>query len=314
MERTASAYFPDGSYLDIAKIEGGHDYKTYMLGLQQDAGSIVSAKYCPFPDRICRYWPVQSTIASNPLAPMFDALVAAAEAALEAKVESASVAAQDMVNIHPRDVALALASLVVESSSIRPTGEVVAQTLGSKYADLPPDPYVLLQHFLSVEYTRTSLTIFLLEESAGNFKVLGKVSSGDFGHGAMQSCKSLTSQKNNTDDTTCYGATYYALRQMCKDTNQLDALDPDFAYNGQWGLDAIFVFGENARDQDLDTVLREILEAVWMDGERGDLARVVEELAPDPAFAGSRAMAFADLKGKRVRQGHVERGGGHDEV
>lgn len=311
--RTASARFPNGTYLDIAKIEGGNEYKAYMLSLQQAAPLIASPWLCPLPDHICQYWPMRSMVAQNPLDFMLEALVAAVEAALETRVESVSVAAHDLANVDARDVALALSRIGVESShSPMMTREVIARTLGSKNTWLPPHPYILLQHFISVEYTRTSLTVFLLEESGGNVTVLGKVSSGKLGYDDMQACQAT--ELSNTTSTICYAAQKAALRQMCKDTNQFNALDPDFGVEGQLDLSAIFLFGENACDQDLDTVLRDVLEVVWADGERDDLARVIEDLSPEPAFAGSRAMALADLKEKRLRQGQAKREYAHDEV
>ncbi|USW52857.1 hypothetical protein Slin15195_G061760 [Septoria linicola] len=74
---TVSATFDHGSYIDIAKIEGGERYKAYMLGVQRDVSRPTG--YCRLPDLMCKHWPFGRNKADNPLRPMIKALVTAAE-------------------------------------------------------------------------------------------------------------------------------------------------------------------------------------------------------------------------------------------
>lgn len=88
-----SAFLPNRSYIDIAKVEGDATYKAYMLGLRGEPIKIVSPSYCPFSKRICQYWPLKSVQTQNPLAPMLKALVATTESALEMNIKSVAVSA-----------------------------------------------------------------------------------------------------------------------------------------------------------------------------------------------------------------------------
>lgn len=310
--RTASAHFPDGSYLDIAKIEGGSDYKAYMLSSQNNSSSsITSAKHCPFPNKIYEYWPIRSTVEQDPPSHMFKALVHAAEAALESPIESAAVAANDLTNINPALAPLALANMGVNSQDIQLAGEAIARALGVARPCSPEDEYHMLHHFLSVEYSRASTTAFLLSESCGDATVLSRLHSVELGHDAMQACRAA-SERHSTN-TTCKDTLKAAFRQLCKDSNRFGALDPDIALEGQCDLDAVLIFGELARDEDLNAALRKVIDEVWADGDRDDFARV-QDLSPDPTFAASRAMAFADLNAKTVQHDDAERTDGHDEI
>jgi hypothetical protein len=67
-----------------------------MLGLRQtlSSTSIITSRYCPFLQQLCKYWPLQTinTKVQNPLAPILRALLSAAEATLETEVLSTMVA------------------------------------------------------------------------------------------------------------------------------------------------------------------------------------------------------------------------------
>lgn len=242
---------------------------------------------------------------------MLKALTAAAEAALETRIKSVAVAANDLTNLNPAIAPLALAKMGVTSPDIQLAGEAIARALGVARPCSPEDEYHMLHHFLSVEYSRASTTAFLLSESCGDATVLSRLRSIEFGHDAMQACRAA-SERHSTN-TTCKDTLMAAFRQLCKDSNRFGALDPDIALEGQCDLDAVLIFGELARDADLNAALRKVIDEVWADGDRDDFARV-QDLSPDPTFAASRAMAFADLNAKRLRQDHAERRDGHDEI
>lgn len=97
---TASAYFANGSFIDIAKIEGGEVYKSYMLDPQQKftKTTTTTASYCLLPKQLCQYWPFQDVSIEdlNPLTPMLKGLFGATEATLETNTHSAVVAAYAM--------------------------------------------------------------------------------------------------------------------------------------------------------------------------------------------------------------------------
>lgn len=242
---------------------------------------------------------------------MLKALTTAAEAALETRIKSVAVAAYDLTNLVPTIAPLALAKMGVTSPEIQLAGEAIARALGAAKTCSLKDKYHMVHHFLSVEYSRDSVTAFLLIESCGNAEVLSRLRSVELGHDAMQACR-IASERNSTN-TTCNHTLKAAFRQLCKDSNRFGALDPDIALEGQCDLDAVLIFGELARDEDLNAAVRKVLQEVWDDGDRDDLARV-QDLSPDPTFAASRAMAFADLNAKRLRQDHAERMYGHDEI
>lgn len=241
---------------------------------------------------------------------MLKALVASAEAALETKIHSIAVAAYDFATIDTTNALSTLHDMGIHDSNIRHVGRFIPHALGIQGICVEGG-YELIQHFLSVEYTRASMTAFLWEESCGDISALSRVSSARLGHDAMQACRS-TSQ----NATGCHNELKAAFRQLCKDTSELTACDEDMNTEGQWVLDAVLVFGEQARDESLINVLREALGEwfyYYVDDEPDGLSRI-EDLSPDPAFAGSRAMAIAEWRGKEYRRDQTEQGLPHDEI
>lgn len=166
-----SAFHPNGSYIDIAKVEGDAIYKRYMFGLRGEPTEIVSAKPCPFSQRICQHWPFKRFHTENSLAPILKALVAAAESTLETSVRSVAVSAYDTGTIDHQlaknDVHTALNALCVNSyNRLDHIVRQLAPVLGlqgncSEPYTLPDDPayhHNPEQLFFSIEYTCDSLT------------------------------------------------------------------------------------------------------------------------------------------------------------
>jgi hypothetical protein len=180
--RTVNVYSRNGSFIDVAEIEGGEAYKACMRGFRQtlSSTSITNPRYCPFSQQLCKYWPLQTIniIAQNPLAPMLKALLSAAEATLETKVYSAMVATHtidsvDAVNTHMRSAFDEMSTTgygrhfrVVDSlvPALRLEG-VCNDTL------YPSDPerYVVKQTFLGIEYTRGSLNAAMFYQECGDY-------------------------------------------------------------------------------------------------------------------------------------------------
>jgi hypothetical protein len=285
-----SAFLPNGSYIDIAKIEGDATYKAYMLGLRGKPIKIVSPKYCPFSRQICQNWPFKSIQPQNPLAPVLKALIAAAESALGTNLNSAAVSAYDIGTINHQlakdDVHAALAGLSVDSyDRLDHVVRQLAPALGirgkcSEPYTIPDDP--LYRHdpeqvLITVEYTRDSLTAVLWKEECGTMEMTSRLNSAELGYNAMQTCR-----ETSEDKTTCEETFKAALRSVSADLSR---------YEHQ-GIASVLAIGECAGDEDMLTALRQVLEEQISNGGLVDFSRV-REFSPDPAFAGSRAMAKA---------------------
>lgn len=285
-----SAFLPNGSYIDIAKVEGGADYKAYMLHSTEESGTIASASYCPFTRRICQHWPFRSDQFRNPLAPILKALVAAAESTLEAPITSVAVSAYDVGSINHNfakdHVHAALNKFHVDGHGrLDHVVRQLAPALGiqgncSEPYILPDYPVFSLeaaQNLFTVEYTRDSMTAGLWLEECGVVEMTTRLNSAQLGRNAMQICKEAAENK-----THCEEVFKSALRSVTQNTsrNKHDAIGP------------VLVFGECADDDAMLVALREILGERFSNGNSVDLSRV-RNFSPDPTFAGSRSMAKA---------------------
>lgn len=288
--RTVSAFLPSGSYVDIAKIEGDAIYKAYMLGLREEPTRIISAKYCPFSDRICQHWPFKSIEAQNPLASILTALVTAAEATLETSIKSVAVSAHDIGTIDhalaKHDVNTALNDLGVDSyNRLDHIVRHLAPAIGipgkcSEPYALPDDPSYHQdpeQIIVTVEFTRDSLTVGLWREECGVMEMINRLNSAPLGYNAMWTCKG-----NAQNKTACDEAFKSALRSVSADSSHEKNED----------IGAALAFGECANDEAMLVALRQVLEEQFLNGDSVDLS-LVRGFSPDPAFAGSRAMARA---------------------
>jgi len=286
-----SAFLPNGSYIDIAKVEGDATYKAYMLGLRNEPTRIVTAKYCPFSDRICQHWPFKSIQSQNPLAPMLKALVAAAESTLETNIKSVAVSAYDIGTIDHalanHNVHTALIELGVNSYNrldhlVRQLAPVLGiQENCSEPYTLPDDPsyhHDPEQNIITVEYTSDSLTVGLWKEECGVLEMTNRLNSAELGHNAMQHCRETAEDK-----TSCEENFKSALRNTSTDPGR----------DEQQEIGPVWAFGECADDEDMLNTLRQILGEQFLNGDSVDLYSV-RDYSPDPAFAGSRAMAKTD--------------------
>jgi hypothetical protein len=285
-----SAFLPNGSYIDIAKIEGNAIYKAYMLGLRKEPISIISPKYCPFSQQVCQYWPLKNVQKQNPLAPILKTLVTTAESALETTINSVAVSAYDLGAIDYEsakiDVQTALREIHVDGyHRLDHVARQLALALGlqGKCSDpyiLPGDP--LYHHdpeqvLFTVEYTRDSLTAGLWREECGVMEMTNRLNSVELGYDAMQTCK-----RTAMDKTTCDQTFKSALRTVSEDSSRDETEE----------IGPVLILGERADDDAMLKSLREVLGKQFPNGDSVDLARV-QGFSPDPAFAGSRAMAAA---------------------
>lgn len=285
-----SAFLPNGRYIDIAKVEGDATYEAYTLGLGEQPIKIVSAKYCPFSHRTFQHLPFKSRRPQNPLAPILKTLIPAAESTLETSVKSVAVTAYDIGTIDHKsakdDVHAASSELGVNSYNrldhvVRQLAPAVGlQGNCSEPYTLPDDPayhHDPEQVFFAIEYTRDSLTAGLWREECGVLEMTSRLNSDQFGHNAMQHCR------ETAEDKATYEETFEsALRSVSTDWNR--------EKNGEIG--AVLAFGECADDETMLIALRQTLGEQFSNGDSVDLSRV-RGFSPDPAFAGSRAMATA---------------------
>nr|POF04157.1 hypothetical protein CFP56_21912 [Quercus suber] len=272
-----------------------------MLGSQQEpsAGS-VTTKYCPFSRDMCqRYWPVNTIVQPpNPLAPILQALIVAAESMLEEHVHSVAVSAYDLLTIDhdlaQRDVQSALGSVQVNTwQRIEHVVRQLVPALGiqghcSGPYTLPED---LTYHadpeqlILSVEYTRLSLTAGLWEEECGDLSQRSGVHANEFGHEARKACRRTSSS------ASCDEAFKAALRDVVRSQRTMDSSDQK--------IGAVLMMGEQANDNGMMTLLRQVLKEQFSNGDSADLS-LVQELAVDPAYVGSRVLALAEWEAKSI--------------
>lgn len=294
-----SGFLTNGSYIDIAKVEGDATYKAYMLDLQEEPTKIVSAKWCPFSERICQHWPLKNLQPQNPLPPILKALVAAAESTLETSVKSVAVSAYDIGTIDRKsakgNVHTALNALGVNNyNRLDHVVRQLAPVLGlqgncSEPYTLPDDPTYHRdpeQLFFAFEYTRDSLTAGLWSEECDVLEMTSRLNSVQFGHNAMQACRDAEESR-----WTCDEELKAALRSVSTDSGRRER-----------ELGAVLLFGESALDEATLVALRQVLEEQFANGDSVDWSSV-QGFSRDLAFAGSRAMARADWAARGSEHG-----------
>jgi hypothetical protein len=301
----------DVKCLDIAKIQGSPTYKAYMLATQYDQerlvpGSFKSARYCPFSLQICQYWPFRYLQASNPLAPMLKALVAAADATLETSTRSVVVSSYDLsIPSVKGNVQSGLKEVGVDGRNrLEHVARSIAVTIGMEgncsdaYGMFPEDPNYYAdppQLVLTVEYTRDSMATLLWEEDCGYHSALNRLGSGKLGYDAVLECR----EEAGEDDTSCSDTLKNAFRQV--------STVRGLVKNEEIG--AVLVFGEQAGDIFMGTALREFLEEKYPNGASVNISHAAD-LSPNPAFAGSRVMAMTDWRIRDHMRERAEKGYG----
>lgn len=267
-----------------------------MLGAQdrahQQASSSSSAKYCPFPRQICRHWPIRAP--HNPVAPMLKALVTAAECTLEHDIPSVAVSASRIPGheLLRQDVLSALNDLDVYGwNRLDQDTMQIAYVLGltgicSPYLT-PDDPGYRRdpeQLVMSVEYTRSSTTATLWAEDCGSLEQRGQIHSTKLGHDALEACR-------KTGNGSCDKDFMTALRSVSKE--QIGTK--------KGTLGSVLLYGEQANDKSMTTMLRQVLREQFTNGESVDFSKA-QELSEDQNFAGSRAAAWLEWEAKAREQ------------
>lgn len=271
-----------------------------MLGIRVEPTKIVSAKWCPFSQRICEHWPFKNIQPQNPLTPILETLVVASESALETTIASAAVSAYDIGTIDHKsvknDLHTTLNGLGVDNyNRLDHVVRQLAPALGlqencSEPYTLPDDPayhHGPEQLVFAFEHTRDSLTAGLWSEECGVVEMTSRLNSVQFGHNAMQACRDAEESRLACDEDL-----KAALRSVSTDSSR-----------GERELGAVLLFGESALDEATLVALRQVLEEQFSNGDSVNWSRV-QGFSRDLAFAGSRSMARADW---------VARGSGHED-
>lgn len=299
-----SAYFGNGSFLDIAKIEGGAAYKEYMLDPRPAPHTRSIPVYCPLPGAYCAYWPLQRIQTTNPLAPLHKALLAAAEATLETDIRSTVIAAHGMQS--PDDANdLARAAFADMGLELRrhiafPMKhfvpllqlEGICNDQCCAYRPGGPEIYVEDPLILGIEYTRGNMAASFGFEQCGMYVYTSRASSSETGHDAMQ-----------TYMNTAANVTSFAIRFE----NVLQGLIAESRSGKESALDAVVLFGEQANDEQFGIWLRKSLRNLFANGKSVQLYRG-EHVSPDPAYLASRVMAMAVFESKEYRESKEGRG------
>lgn len=227
---------------------------------------------------------------------MLKALVAAAEATLNTRTPSVAVAAFDTtLQSAKEDIRSALRDLGIHGRDrfdhvVRQVALTIGINGNYSYGTFQDD---LNYHedseqlFMSVEYTRHSLAVFLWSEYSGALDADTRLISRELGHDAMTACRNTSKNEADCHDTLKRGL--------------LHASDvPGHPENEE--IRAVLVFGERANDNFLSTAIRQAMEERFPNGASVTIGRA-EPLSPDPTFAGSRAMAMADLRMREYELG-----------
>lgn len=252
------------------------------------------AKYCPFSSVVCHYWPFKE--ARNPVEPMLKVLVAAAEVALDRDVRSVLVNANDVHEpghgMLREDVLSSLSNMGVNGyNRIGLDVPNIAWALGLEgecdvpLGALPSDPEYRedpAQLIMGVEFSRAAMTTALYSEECGVFDMIGSVHSTKLGQDAMQACRNSSGSSRSFDDPFME-----ALRSVSKKSK----------LNENRTMGSVLVFGEQANNEAMLSMLSQVLQEQYSNGDSVDLTKV-KSLSPGPTFAGSRAAAWLEWEAK----------------
>lgn len=288
--------------MDIAKVEGGEQYKAYMMGeLSAFAEPQEPDKpyVCAFPKQICAYWPWGKKPVPHPMTPMLTALLAAAESTLETKLDSVLVSFTDM-SIRGPDALRKIVHSMLRSVKVDSWGRVVyaarqlvpATGRLSKVTRpyfLPGDPSYSSEQklILTVDYTRHSMAAALWLDDNGNLEMRSRLHRKRLGHDGLEACRR---RSRENDPSVCDESWQLDLRNILtrRARHKIDTTGP------------IFVTGELGSDETMLALLREVVSEIFSNGNETDFS-LAGNFSHDLTYAGSRATAWAEF-GAKERQ------------
>lgn len=274
---------------------------------------------CPLPSHLCTYWPFPPPPPPNPLEPILQTLLSAAQFTLSTPIHSAAVTVYGGVALTTeteQHVHTALSKLGIHTYGLRhvvhhllPALEIASPcTWHPEFADYAADEaeggtYLIF----SAEFTHDSLTALLWEEECGYPSALGYVSSPRLGLDFLTACRE-SGVADEFVGEICFRTLRASLRRVAREASL-----PPTSRNRQEPkpkphLNSVLLYGESATHADIVEPLREVLSGEFANGGEVEFfPEKMREFAPEPAFAGSRAAAHA---GRGAREWERGRGGG----
>lgn len=304
LRRVASAFFSNGTSVDVAKIQGGFHFEQYMsmTGGLEELPQTPRAPNCTLPQIFCDHWPgTTPTQTKSPLYPMLSALKTATEAALEEPLSVVQVSFprypstpnnHDVLNEELK-LALSQASLQTWRPALY-NNEYAAKAHGlfGKCADGYDAPSANVKNdppriILTAEHTRESLTVVLQIEECGVYEPIRQSYSRHLGQDALDKCRA------SSPTESCNSELYESFSHMVR----LPIHDADMIFNG---IDAVIIFGESAEDRTMNEMLRKAL----IDNHHGvGITTPPGATGSDPTFIAALGVAQYDWDMKN-RYGH----------
>ncbi|KAF4552001.1 Hypothetical protein D9617_11g008480 [Elsinoe fawcettii] len=269
----ASAWFTNGSTIDIAKIEGGNAYKQYLLSVSTDMHLLgppreITPTCRILPGFLCRRWPSQPQ-PDSPLRPMLAELKAATEARSEEPLRMVHVSSPRSIRSYEGrqklsdelQYALHKASLRTVRTGLWNDIYAVKTQVEDGVCE---DPYFLYPEtsndppakiILAIENTRDSFSVAAIEEECGIYDAHRSLYDRQRGQHVMASCRA----SNNSD--ICDEEISRGLRSIIRPP---EVLDEEFLQLAGWNAPAIQQrFSSQSIQQQLSYMERELRTQIW---------------------------------------------------
>ncbi|KAJ5577639.1 uncharacterized protein N7459_006603 [Penicillium hispanicum] len=284
----ASIQFPNGSHVEVAKIEGNPSYKHRMrtADVQEDDAYIApdtqtTVGWPSFRDYLPP-WLGGHNNTNKHLSGMLKSLKIAIESYQEASVSTAEITVPFPISGTFYDTLRSAAksvSISIPATPAAPAGRLAALHVYGigpgkcDYYPSPSDPPDPAQVFLTVEYTRSALTALLIVEECGLYEDLRVLHETHLG--SQESPQDIRAEL-----TTALG----------------DVVKMPIEYDGESfkSLSNVVLLGESSESQILQDVLKELLGKQ----QRSGINTSVVDQHKDPVsrvFAASVAAARLDL-------------------
>ncbi len=306
----ASIYFSNGSFADIAKIEGGPAYKQMIRAtdILKDMSKLgTGAIQAPLRLQSLRDylppWLGGKNARTQSLSRMLEALKTATESYLETSLSTAEVVMPFPVSnsyLHDLRSACSYLSLHMPLSAQPPAGILAARAHGiggncpsdtaSKVSrEQWDDPEQLI---LTIDYSRAALTALLVAEECSTFEYRRVLHDTRLGTDGLFRGSDSSGPDSSRDDLA------RALRKL----TSLPLEDGNG--EGLKQISELVLLGESASDRRLHDVLMEVLAE-----QSGSLVTAAYDERPrviDPLFAASRGVAYDCWDRMNFKEHNVE--------
>jgi hypothetical protein len=238
---------------------------------------------------------------------MLEALISAAESALETKVNSVATTTYNCKtpdwSLMKRFVGSALSSMKVDSHDfLAHSAKVALPGLGlggdlCEYEIHPPFTPYTEERALVVEFTRVSLSASLWTNGCTLIDCEACTQSNTLNHDALE-----ISQNSGNETSTFAEDFKSALNLLCgslyetpswmKEPSMIAEFERTHK-NRKYRVDAVLLMGESADNEKMQDLLREVVVEHFSNGASVDFLRT-RDISTDPAFVVSRAAAFEE--------------------